>query len=144
MACVAQASIDETSDDEFRRDATTLGATNAIRDSSDDPETGTTFIRNRCKVFVGRPASTLAAKARSYDDVASSLLAGGLGRLGQICAPDSSEACTVRSRSSAHICALRLAKAVYSQRDAYAKLANARATMIDKEFFKAGHPPTLI
>jgi hypothetical protein len=83
MTCVAQASIDETSHREFRRDPATLGAADAVRDSRDDPETGTAFICNCRKVFVSRPAALLAAKAGSHNDVASSILAGGLGRLGQ-------------------------------------------------------------
>jgi hypothetical protein len=83
MARIAQASIDECSYGEFCRNATTLGATNTIRDSGDYPEAGITLIRNRRKVFVGRAVSSLAAKAGSHDDVASSILADSLGRLGQ-------------------------------------------------------------
>jgi hypothetical protein len=98
MICIAQASIYETPHREFRRDAATLGATNTIRDSSDDRETGTTFIRNGRKVFVGRPASSLTAKAGSHDDVACSILADGFGRLRQICVPDNGDACPVRER----------------------------------------------
>jgi hypothetical protein len=54
MTCVAQASIDETSHGKLRRDPATLRAADAVRDSRDDPETRTTFIRNRRKVFVRR------------------------------------------------------------------------------------------
>src|SRR5216684_5993048 len=102
MACIAQTSIDESSHGEFRRDAAPFGATNTIRDGGDDPETRTTFIRNRRKVFVGHPASSLAAKAGSHNDVASSILADNLGRLGQICVPDNVDACTVRNRLPAN------------------------------------------
>ena len=82
---IAKATINEASHGEFRRDAAALGAPDTIRDRRNDPKPGTSFIRNRRKVFVVRPAASLAAKAGSRDDVTSSVLVDGFG---QICDPD--------------------------------------------------------
>src|SRR5882672_12119299 len=87
IACIAQASIDESSHSEFRGDAAALGATNTIRDGSNDPEARAIFIRNRGKVFVGGATSSLAAKPGSDHQLSGFFEADGLGRLGQISVP---------------------------------------------------------
>jgi hypothetical protein len=81
MVRIAKATINEASHGEFRRDAAALGAANTIRNSCNDPKPGTSFIRNRRKVFVVRPAASFTAKAGSGNDVTSSILADSFGQI---------------------------------------------------------------